>query len=613
MSKGKGRVRFPLRWRILLFTALPPLVLTAATLWTVNRTISQEVRTGIQENLTRSSLVFENILAARASKLGVAAHVIARDPRFFSILAIGGSSGDPHYRVTVERVARAFDEITTSDLFEVVDRRNATLASVGRAKSNPAARAEFVKDALQGRDASGILVVGDAHYQVTVVPVRADGRVTGALLLGAAIDGALAHELQMLTHSEVTFLSGPGVTGSSFANPGETDAARVALERSSPSSTAGSSPLIEVQSGGHIWLTLARAIPGSDVASRQLYVMQRSLDEETAFLREMKRGLFNLGLMAALAALLAGIMVAERITRPVQRLVRGAEEMERGNYEYPLGRTGGDEIGYLSERFQEMREHERNFILDLRESGRQKTEFITKAGHELRTPIAVLKSYHELLSNEDLGPLTPKQRDAMEKIENSVGRLERLAEQTTLIAELESGPPTLETAECRVAELLEIAASTAVDEGKGRQVAVHLDVPDDFGPIVADRSRLTEAVTNLVRNGIRFTPDGGNVHVTTVEDGDTLVIEVADDGVGIPAERVNDLFTRPHLVRSSQHHHSSSTLEFNSAGLGLGLSIARRIVEAHGGHLSAANREGGGSTFTIRIPWRHPEAQQLAA
>jgi signal transduction histidine kinase len=622
-------MRFPLRWRILLFTVLPPLALTAAALWTVNRGLTAQVRAGIHDNLERASLVFENVLQTRASKLAVTAQVIASDPRFFSILAIAGASGDPHFRPTVERVARAFNEITDAELFEVVDRRGRLLASVGHATPAAAAREALLKEALLGRQSAGILVDGNRHYQVTVMPVRVERRVEGALLLGAGIAQPLARELRALTHSEVTFVSDGGITGSSLGGSDERNAVLTALARQpearpeaaktlapargrTPEAASAAGGLIEVRAGPRRYLTLARAIPQSGARQGQLYVMQRSLDDETAFLRDIQVRLLRLGVLAAVAALLAGILIAERITRPVQRLVRGAEEMERGNFEYPLGRPGRDEIGYLAERFAEMRQHERANVLSLQEAARVKSEFIALASHELRTPISVIKAYSELFAAGELGSLTPPQQSALAAIEHSVHDLERLAEDATRMAQIEERRPMLSMAAHDLAGLLEQAASSVLGEARGRRVEVTLEVASEIGSVPVDGARLAQVVSNLVRNGIRFTPDGGHVSVVARRDSGDLVIDVTDDGIGIPVEHRAGLFERPFMVRGSLHHHSSSTLEFNSGGLGLGLPIARSLVEAHGGTLTLRDAPGPGSTFTIRLPI-HREDRATAA
>jgi len=331
-------------------------------------------------------------------------------------------------------------------------------------------------------------------------------------------------------------------------------------------------------------------------------VMQRSLEEEAAFLSEIQGGLIHLGMFAALAALIAGFMVSERITRPVRRLVRGAEEMERGNYEYPLGKSSRDEIGYLAERFREMRHHERRYVSSLQEVARLKSEFMSVASHELRTPISVIKGFHELLESGELGPLTPKQEQALSAIAKSIDGLENIAENATRVAQIEGGRIALDADDHEVAKLLKNAIELATADARGRDVHLHLEIEPGLGSAWVDGSRMTQAVANLVRNGIRFTPDGGEVVVGAWREHEELVIEVKDTGVGIPEEKLAGLFGKSVIVRDSLNHHSSNTLEFNSAGLGLGLSIAGGFVEAHGGRIEVKSKPGEGSTFTIRLP-----------
>jgi two-component system sensor histidine kinase BaeS len=122
---------------------------------------------------------------------------------------------------------------------------------------------------------------------------------------------------------------------------------------------------------------------------------------------------------------------------------------------------------------------------------------------------------------------------------------------------------------------------------------------------------MVQAVGNLVRNGIRFTPDGGTVEVRVSRDGDSLVFVVSDTGVGIPPDRLRRVWDR--AFSDSMHHHSSTKLEFKSAGLGLGLTMVKGIVEAHGGIVEARSTVGEGSVFTIRLPYQGLERLERAA
>jgi signal transduction histidine kinase len=594
-------MRLKLRSNILIFTAIPIATLVLATLWTVNHRVSRQVQQGIREDLVRASAVVENVLEARQRALGVAGQVIVQDPKFFSSLTLPGSYRDPQLRATVAGVARDFNSLTGADLFEVTNGEGKMLASVGNESSDEAGRATLVEAALGGRPVSGTLVGSRAHWQVHVLPVYAGGRVVGALLLGTRIDAALAGELKRLTRSEVTFASGSTVTGSTLDDEDDRTAVLAAARPAIAHARAGGT-LLEVRTAGHVYLTLIRSLPRSDPDALQAYIMQRPLDLETAFLRETQTGLVELGMVALVVALLAGALIAHRITSPVQRLVRGAEEMERGNYDYPLEVASQDEIGYLAERFDDMRRQQREYVGNLEEVARVKSEFLTVASHELRTPISVIRGYRDLMCEGTLGPVSREQGEALQAIERSVQTLTRIAEDATRMAQIASRHMVLTRSERELGPLVESAVAEARADGPGRRVAITCRIEPDLGRASVDGPRLGQAVANLVRNGIRFTADGGQVEVAAARVSQAIVITVTDSGVGIPREKQRHVFERSFLVRDSLHHHSSSTLEFNSAGMGLGLSIAHGIVTAHGGTLGVESEPGVGSRFTIVIP-----------
>jgi signal transduction histidine kinase len=589
-------VRLGLRWRIVLLTALAPALLTVGVLVLVHRNVSSHVRASVDESLLRSSSMFEDMLLDRARALRVTADVIARDPRFFAILTVPGSWRDARYRATVQPVARDFASLTRSDLFEVFDRDGHRLASVGAHPSQGDARQALVRGARRG-PVSGILVEPQAQYQVALAPVVVDGRVAGVLMLGTEIGQSLARDLRALSHSEITFVSGDHATGSTLASADDRDALVADVQRGLDARGTTVMPA----AGGGAWLTLAHAIPGSPPGGRQLYVMQRSLDPETAFVARMRASLVQLGGLAALAALIVALFVAARITGPVLQLVRGAEEMERGNYEHPIEVRRSDEIGYLADRFVDMRRHQRDMVQSLEEIARLKSEFIDVASHELRTPISVLKGFGDLFQQGVLGAVNDQQREALARMDESVGMLARIAEDATRMAHIEGGRLVLERATCEVKWLVDRAIAEAYGDAPGRKVKVRAQVEPGLLANV-DGQRLAQALAQLLRNGIRFTPDGGEVAVIARAEGDALLLRVRDTGVGISAERLPQLFGRPVVVRDALHHHSSGALAFNSAGLGLGLAIARGIVEAHGGTIRAESRLGEGSTFELRVP-----------
>lgn len=590
------RPSLTLRTKIQVITVVPLVALALATLWTVHRTVMQQANERVRGDLQRASAVLENLLTVRSRSLEAAGGVVIRDPRFFSVLTLPGPADDPQLRATVSGVASDFNSVTHSDLFEVYSRDGSRLAVAGARSAQHDAVSALVASALSGHTVSGVVADEETHAQVCVTPVRAGGRVVGALLLGADMGLEFADQLRHLTKSEVTFLSGSRPRGTTLGQESDREALIAALSHA-PASLTGT---FEIHAPDHVYMTLLRPIPGSAPAANQLYAMERALDVETAWLGEIRRHLAMIGAAALLLALGAGLLIATRITAPVRRLVRGAEEMERGNYAYPLEIRSRDEIGYLAERFQEMRRHQQLYVSSLEEVARLRSEFISIASHELRTPITIIRGYQELMEQEVLGPLTPQQRHAIGGIGRSLGTLTGIAEDATRLSLIENDQLHLRLGDHNLSALLADAVQSALASAGGRSVTIENRTPA-LGTGKVDGQRLTLAITNLLRNGIRFTPDGGRVTLDARYEGSTLVIVIADTGVGISEPRRLQL-EHGAIVQESSHHHSSDTLEFNSAGLGMGLSIARGVVTAHGGTLRITSEEERGTTVTLRIP-----------
>jgi signal transduction histidine kinase len=605
-------VHLALRPRILLFTVPPIVALTVAGLVFVNRTLEQRTHQNIHDDLRRASAVLEDLLEARYEQLTVAGQVIAQDPRFFSVLTLPGGAADVQVRTTVGGTAAAFNTITHADLFEVLDPRGQLIASVGSAACSAEGRRHVLAVADAAGTLSTVLVNPDASYQVTLTPVRVGGHPVGWLLLGDQIGHELAIQLRTLTRSEVTFISGPVSTGSTFDLPEDREAAVAALRDAGPRGAwSRDGAVFEVRAPAHTYLTLARELPRSESGGHQVYVMQRSLDVETAFLRDMQGRLAEIGVAAVLLALLAGWLISQRITAPVERLVRAAEAMERGDYAFPLEGGGRDELGYLTARFGDMRQQQHALVQNLEQVARLRSEFINVASHELRTPISVIRGYQELMVEGLMGAVSDGQREGLEAMGRAVEKLASIAENATRMTQLRGEAMPLALAAHAIPKLVELALADVRSVMGERRVALLAAMNPGLGEACVDGPRLIQAITHLVANGVRFTPDGGHVWVEARHENADLVIEVRDDGVGIPSENLPLLFETASSTLDSLNHHSSSTLEYGSRGLGLGLPIARGVAEAHGGTLTATSRPGHGSTFTLRVPWR--PANQAAA
>jgi signal transduction histidine kinase len=598
-------MRLGLRWRTLGITLFAPVVLALATYLMVQRNMREHVdSTSIHESLEHSADMFQVMLAARARELDDGARVIAQDPRFIALLMLGPAQRDARFNVTVNGIARDFNRITKADLYEVFDRHGALLASVGTATSRSAARSDPLAQALHGHPVTSVLAQGDAHFQIAVMPVRSDRRIVGVLLLGNRIGSPLAQTLKELMRCEVTFISGSYITSSTLGFESDRRALLNAVAALHIDSATDLNALHALRIPGRFqsYLTLVRRIPNSDPGAGQLYVMQRSHDVETAFMSRMQRDLLVLAILAAVLALLTGLLHSEQLLLPIQRLVRAAQAMQQGDYTLPIDVRRTDELGYLADRFTEMRGHERTYVSSLEEAARLKSEFISIASHELRTPISVIRGYRDLLAEGTLGPLAPQQQQALDAIHDCLRQLVRIAENAQQVAEMEGERLTLHLEDFEVDRLIDRAMGSALAAATGRDVRVQSHVEPGLPQLRVDAERFVLAITNVLTNGIRFTPDGGWVKLSVHREGEQLTVEVRDNGVGIAPERLGHIFGTGIALREVLNHHSSARLEFRSSGLGLGLAIARGVVEAHGGTISAHSQVGHGAVFVIRVP-----------
>jgi signal transduction histidine kinase len=598
-------MRLGLRAKILVITVLTPLTLGLVALVVVHRNVQEHVdSSSIHEGLQHSVRVFEGMLDTRGKALAGGGAVIARDPRFFSLLTLGVGQRDSRFTATMRGMAHDFNGITQTELFEVIDRRGRPLVSVGSIQSQPGARDALVRSALGGKPDIGVVVIGRSQYQVSATPVRADGRVIGVLLLGSEIGDRLAKVLRAQMRCEVTFVTRGVITASTLEQPGDKQALIAYLEalRHETPRQLHDEPLHKVRGAGLTYITVVQPIPGGRSGMSQLYVMQRAFDPEVLFLQQMQRDLVMIALVAVVAALLTGFILSGQITRPIEQLVRAAQEMQRGNYTYPVTVRSSDEIGFLTRRLLEMRQRERVYVGSLEEATRLKSEFINVASHELRTPISVIEGYRDLIEGGTLGPVQPKQRQALEAMRTSLKSLTQIAERALQVAQVHGERLHLSVSVEPMSPMLARAVGDARAEAPSRQVRIESQIDPALETFPMDAEMMIMAVTHLVSNAIRFTPDGGRIDLVAHERDDHLEIIVGDEGPGIPPERLSRLFEHGYAVHDPLGHHSSDGLEFNSRGLGMGLAITRGIVEAHGGTVSAKNRPEKGTEFVIRIP-----------
>ncbi len=229
---------------------------------------------------------------------------------------------------------------------------------------------------------------------------------------------------------------------------------------------------------------------------------------------------------------------------------------------------------------------------ELRQLDRLKDEFVQNVSHELRTPLTFVKGYIELLQDEVLGELTPAQRDALQIVAERTDFIIRLVNDIVSFKKAE-----LDMLKRRPLSLVALARAcvhsaevTAHKAGLKLELLCPQDLPDVWG----DPERLGEVFDNLIGNAIKFSPDGGAIVVHLYQDGAYVRVDVTDQGIGIPADKLDLIWERFYQVDGSTRR--------RFGGAGLGLAIVRRIVQAHEGKVWVTSQEGKGSTFSFAIP-----------
>ena len=228
------------------------------------------------------------------------------------------------------------------------------------------------------------------------------------------------------------------------------------------------------------------------------------------------------------------------------------------------------------------------------EVARLKDEFIGLVSHELRTPLTSILGYLELLRDDDVAPLEEDQLHYLDIAERNAHRLLRLVGDLLFTAQVGSGKFPLSLSDVPVNDVVSATIESARPVSAAAGVDLFVDLPDVSPLVRGDTIRLGQACDNLLSNAIKFTPRGGSVTVGLSATGPDVVVTVCDTGIGIPADELDQLYSR--FFRASTATHNAV------AGVGLGLTITKAIVTAHGGNLDVESEEGIGTKFSMSLP-----------
>ncbi|MDO8108614.1 ATP-binding protein [Isoptericola sp. b441] len=295
--------------------------------------------------------------------------------------------------------------------------------------------------------------------------------------------------------------------------------------------------------------------------------------------------------LAVVVSLIAVQVLAHGMTSPLREMTAAAQAMAQGDYSRRVTASSHDEVGRLAAAFNTMAE-------DLEQADLLRRELVANVSHELRTPVAALQAQLENL----VDGVSPADPETLGAALHQTERLGSLVADLLDLSRLEAGAVGLEVAPIQVRELLDdvVQGARLIAPAKELDLAVEVE-PGDL-TVAGDAKRLDQVVTNLVQNAVRHSPRGGRIALTARREGREVVLDVVDQGPGIPREdraRVFERFTRGNVP--------AVTGQISTGGTGLGLAIVRWAVQLHGGTVEVVDSDKG-CDMQVRLPIQPPGA-----
>ncbi len=294
------------------------------------------------------------------------------------------------------------------------------------------------------------------------------------------------------------------------------------------------------------------------------------------------------GLVALVIAVGLSLLIAGSVARPLQRMSLAARRIASGDYRQRVEVAGPREVRALARSFNDMAER----VATAQQAQR---DFLANVSHDLRTPLTSIQGFSQAIAEGVTSDPAAAQR-AAQIIHDETARLHRMVESLLDLARLDADQVNMRRHPLAPGDLLRAVGAGFSGQARDRQIDLRLVIPPDLPRISGDGDRLAQVFTNLLDNALKHTPPGGTVTLSAAPSDGGIVVTVRDTGEGIPPDEIGRIFERFYQVDKSRQRDRLDD------GLGLGLAIARQIVEAHGGTIRAASAAGQGTTFTVWLP-----------
>lgn len=302
---------------------------------------------------------------------------------------------------------------------------------------------------------------------------------------------------------------------------------------------------------------------------------------------------FGFQVGSILLALGLGYAISRSLIDPVKRMEELLRQIGAGDFTQRIEVANRDELGRLAADLNRMSEELGRLYSELKAANQHKSEFLASMSHELRTPLNAIIGFSEVLKERMFGELNAKQAEYIEDIHASGRHLHSLINDVLDLSKVEAGRMELEITRFDLPLTIENAL-TLIRERAGRhRIALHLDVDVSLGEFGGDERKIRQILLNLLSNAVKFTPEGGRIEVHAMPVDVGVEIAVSDTGIGIAQADQEAIFEEFRQVGSDRTR--------KQEGTGLGLTLARKFVELHGGRIRVASELGTGSTFTFTL------------
>ena len=303
--------------------------------------------------------------------------------------------------------------------------------------------------------------------------------------------------------------------------------------------------------------------------------------------------------IASLSAILTALLIARIVVSPVRRMLAAIQWMSHGGKPIQLVIPGQDELAQLGRSFNQLVQNFMETQEREHELAKLKSEFISIAAHQLRTPLSTIKWTFRMALDGDLGQLSSEQQEFLGRGYESNERMIKLVSDLLDASRIEEGRFGYSLQPTQLEPILEAEVKQTEQTALQKRITVRYEKPEEPLPkLYLDAQRISMIFSNLLANAVNYTPPGGTITIRAFKEEGSVKVEVMDTGVGIPKEDLPRLFTK--------FFRAENVIRMQTEGTGMGLFISKNIARMHGGDVNVISEEGKGSTFTVLLPIAKP-------